>query len=149
MKLSVLQRRSLVLLILVVPLLVLFVYVALRSGPLAPVAVTVITAQAREISPALFGVGTVEARYSYRIGSTSAGRVKWLEVQVGDRVKQGHPLVRHHPGQAVCRTRLLRSVILICITSHSSKKTVISSCAGKVSLLQEWRISRTFERKVA
>lgn len=92
MKLSALQRRSLVLLMLVVPLLALFVYVALRSGPLAPVAVTVTTAQTREIRPALFGVGSVEARYSYRIGPTSAGRVKRLDVQVGDRVKLGQVL---------------------------------------------------------
>jgi RND family efflux transporter MFP subunit len=92
MKLSALQRRSLVLLVLIVPLLLLFVYVALRSGPLAPVAVTVTTAQMREIRPALFGVGTVEARYSYRIGPTAAGRVKRLDVQVGDRVKVGQLL---------------------------------------------------------
>lgn len=92
MKLSALQRRSLVLLVLIVPLLLLFVYVALRSGPLAPVAVTVTTAQAREIRPALFGVGTVEARYSYRIGPTAAGRVKRLDVQVGDRVRVGQLL---------------------------------------------------------
>lgn len=89
MKTTALQRRTLVLVALIVPMLLLFVYVALRSGPLAPVAVTVTTAQAREIRPALFGVGTVEARYSYRIGPTAAGRVKRLDVQVGDRVRVG------------------------------------------------------------
>ena len=38
-----LQRRTLGLLAVLVPLLALFVYVALRSGPLAPVLVTVAT----------------------------------------------------------------------------------------------------------
>lgn len=36
MKLPSLQRRTLALIAVIVPLLLLFVYVALRSGPLAP-----------------------------------------------------------------------------------------------------------------
>jgi len=36
--------------------------------------VTVTTAESRSIAPALFGIGTVEARYTYRIGPTIAGR---------------------------------------------------------------------------
>lgn len=92
MQITVLQRRTLVLLLLIVPLLVLFGYVAMRSGPLAPVAVTVTSAKSEQIKPALFGVGTVEARYSYLIGPTAAGRVKRLHVQVGDRVKAGQLL---------------------------------------------------------
>lgn len=92
MQITVLQRRTLVLLLLIVPLLVLFGYVAMRSGPLAPVAVTVTSAKSEQIKPALFGVGTVEARYSYLIGPTAAGRLKRLHVQVGDRVKAGQLL---------------------------------------------------------
>ena len=45
MKLPSLQRRTLALIAVIVPLLLLFVYVALRSGPLAPVAVTLTTVQ--------------------------------------------------------------------------------------------------------
>jgi RND family efflux transporter MFP subunit len=70
-------------------LLSLFVFVAVRSGPLAPVAVTVATVEARSVAPALFGIGTVESRYRYRIGPTSAGRVRRLLVDVGDRVAAG------------------------------------------------------------
>ncbi len=92
MQITALQRRTLVLLLLIVPLLVLFGYVAMRSGPLAPVAVTVTSAKSEQIKPALFGVGTVEARYSYLIGPTAAGRLKRLHVQVGDRVKAGQLL---------------------------------------------------------
>jgi RND family efflux transporter MFP subunit len=89
MKRLPLQGRSLALLAVIVPLLVLFIYVGLRSGPLAPVAVTVSIVESRAISPALFGIGTVEARYTYKIGPTFAGRVKRLEVDVGDEVKAG------------------------------------------------------------
>lgn len=92
-----LQKRTLALLAVIVPLLVLFVYVALRSGPLAPVTVTVAEVEAKSITPALFGIGTVEARYTYKIGPTVAGRVQRLEVHVGDRVKGGQVLGEMDP----------------------------------------------------
>lgn len=97
MKILPFQGRTLALIGVIVPLLALFVYVALRSGPLAPVAVTVATVEARPISPALFGVGTVEARFTYRIGPTFAGRVKTLDVHVGDRVQAGQLLGEMDP----------------------------------------------------
>lgn len=97
MKMLPFQGRTLALIGVVLPLLALFVYVALRSGPLAPVAVTVSTVEARPISPALFGVGTVEARFTYRIGPTFAGRVKSLNVHVGDRVQTGQLLGEMDP----------------------------------------------------
>lgn len=87
-----LQRRTLGLIAVIVPLLGLLVYVALRSGPLAPVAVTEVRVESRAIRPALFGIGTVEARYTYKIGPTFAGRVQRLDVHVGDRVKAGQVL---------------------------------------------------------
>ena len=92
-----LQGRTLALLAVIVPLLALFSYVALRSGPLAPVAMTVVTVEAKSISPALFGIGTVEARYTYKIGPTFAGRLQRLDVQVGDRVKGGQVLGEMDP----------------------------------------------------
>jgi HlyD family secretion protein len=92
-----LQGRTLVLLAVIVPLLALFVYVALRSGPLAPVAVTVATVEDASITPALFGIGTVEARYTYKIGPTFAGRVKRLDVHVGDQVRSGQVLGEMDP----------------------------------------------------
>ena len=97
MKKLPLQGRTLALLAVIIPLLVLFVYVGLRSGPLAPVAVTVTSVESRAITPALFGIGTVEARYTYKIGPTFAGRVKRLDVHVGDQVKAGQVLGEMDP----------------------------------------------------
>ena len=77
------------LLAVLVPLLLLFFYVALRSGPLASVPVTVVAVEKRAITPVLSGIGTLEARYTYRIGPVSSGRVKQLSVDVGDMVKAG------------------------------------------------------------
>ena len=92
-----LQGRTLALLAVILPLLTLFVYVALRSGPLASVAVTVSDVESRTVSPALFGIGTVEARYTYKIGPTFAGRIKRLDVHVGDQVKAGQSLGEMEP----------------------------------------------------
>lgn len=89
--------RTLVLIGVLAPLVILFIFVVLRSGPLAAVPVTVTTVEARPLNPALFGIGTVEARYSYRIGPTSAGRVARVEVQVGDRVSAGTLLGEMEP----------------------------------------------------
>lgn len=91
------QKRTLALIAVLVPLLALFVYVALRSGPLAPVSVVLVTVENRSISPALFGIGTIEARYTYKIGPTFAGRVKRLDVHVGERVKSGQVLGEMDP----------------------------------------------------
>ena len=91
------QKRTLALLGVIIPLLMLFIYVGLRSGPLAPVAVTVSAVESREITPALFGIGTVEARYNYKIGPTFAGRIKSLDVHAGDLVEAGQVLGEMEP----------------------------------------------------
>ncbi len=91
------QRRTLTLLAVLLPILVLFVYVIVRSGPLAPVAVTVVDVVPRPVSPALFGIGTVEARYTYRVGPTYAGRIKRVDAQVGDQVQAGQSLGEMEP----------------------------------------------------
>lgn len=97
MKKISIQKRTLVLLALVVPVAGLFVYVALRSGPLAPIPVTVSVVETRSVSPALFGIGTVEARYTYQIGPAAVGKIKSLNVQVGDRVETGQVLGEMDP----------------------------------------------------
>ena len=83
---------ALALLAVVVPLLALFIYVVLRSGPMAPVAVTLATVESQALTPALFGVGTVGTRTSTKIGPTVAGRLLRLDVDVGDRVRAGQVL---------------------------------------------------------
>ncbi len=78
-------------------LIVLFFFVMMRSGPLAPIKVT--TAQVREgsFAPQLYGIGTVEARRNWMIGPTVAGRVLSVKVDVGDLVKAGQLLAEMDP----------------------------------------------------
>ena len=91
------SRRGWTLLAVLVPLLLLFAWVAFRSGPLAPVNVTVAQVEERSISPAMFGIGTVEARYTQKVGPTAAGRVTMVAVDVGDIVVAGQLLAQIDP----------------------------------------------------
>ena len=91
------NRRTWMLIAVLASLGVAFAYVALRSGPLAPVSVTLVTVEERAISPSLFGIGAVEARYTHRVGPTTAGRVRTLLVDVGDQVVAGQPLAEIDP----------------------------------------------------
>ena len=97
MKRPRLQGRTLALIAVIIPLALLFVYTVLRSGPLAPVAVTTTTVQTPALAPALSGIGTVQARFTYKIGPTFAGRLKRLDVSVGDSVAAGQLLGEMDP----------------------------------------------------
>lgn len=97
MKLTTLATRRLALGVLGVALLVALGFVVLRSGPLAPTRVTVVQATEGRLTPALFGIGTVEARRNVLIGPTVAGRVRRVAVDVGDSVKVGQLLAEMDP----------------------------------------------------
>lgn len=92
-----LHGRTVALISVLILLVGLLGYVALRAGPLAPVPVTLVTVESQSIRPALFGIGTVEARYTHKIGPTFAGRIKRVEVQNGEKVKAGQLLGEMDP----------------------------------------------------
>jgi len=91
------EKRTLAIIVVLVPLLAAFLYVALRSGPLAAVPVTVTTVESRTVRPARFGIGIVEARFTHRIGPIVPGRVMQVHVDVGDTVKAGQVLGEMDP----------------------------------------------------
>lgn len=97
MNLSVFRSRSFGLIVLVLVLLLAFGFVILRAGPLAPTQVTVNPVTEGKLTPALFGIGTIEARRAYLIGPTTAGRVLRVLVDVGDTVKAGQLLAEMDP----------------------------------------------------
>lgn len=99
------NRRTLSIVAVLVPLAALLAWVGLRSGPLAPVAVTVVEVPSRQVRPALFGVGSVEARQLHRIGPTAPGRLLRLSVDVGDAVKAGQVLGEMDPVDSDDRIR--------------------------------------------
>ena len=97
MNISTPMKRRLSLAALAIFLLAALAFVMLRSGPLAPTRVTVSKVQEGTFSPALFGIGTVEARRNWMIGPTVAGRVLSVRVDVGDSVKAGQLLAEMDP----------------------------------------------------
>jgi HlyD family secretion protein len=66
-------------------------------GPFAPVRVSVAAAMPGELPVRVFGIGTVEARYSYAVGPTQTGRVARVLVDHGDRVRAGQLLAEMDP----------------------------------------------------
>lgn len=107
MKVSSTGARRLAMIGLGVLLVVAMAYVVMRSGPLAPTRVTVVQAAEGPLTPQLFGIGAVEARRSYVIGPTTAGRVRSVAVDVGDTVKAGQPLAEMDPVDLDERTAAL------------------------------------------
>lgn len=69
-----------------------FIWVLLSSGPLAKIRIVVSEVQEQRLEPSLFGIGTVEARYTYRIASNTVGRAVTLNADVGDTVATGDVL---------------------------------------------------------
>jgi len=70
-------------------LLAAFIWVLLSSGPLSKIKIVVGEVQEQPLKPALFGIGSVEARYTYRIASNNVGRATTLNVDVGAEVEAG------------------------------------------------------------
>ncbi len=69
----------------------------LLKGPLAPMKVRTVSVERGDLQPALFGVGTVEAKYLYDVGPIRTGRLLELKVDHGDRVNPGQLLGRMDP----------------------------------------------------
>lgn len=111
MKAASIGVRRLVLVAFGVLLVAALAYVVLRSGPLAPTRVTVVRAAVGQITPKLFGIGTVEARRSYLIGPTAVGRVRAVAVDVGDAVRTGQWLAEMDPVDLDQRTTALDAAV--------------------------------------
>lgn len=82
---------------LLVLLLGAILFVLRSAGPLAPTRITVQTVQTGVLSPSLYGIGTVEARRSWMVGPTTAGRVLSVKVDVGDTVHAGQVIAEMDP----------------------------------------------------
>lgn len=91
------RSKKILLAILGLLLLAALVFAIARSGPLAPIRVTLTQVERGAVSPSLFGIGTVEARRAYLIGPTVAGRVLRVMVDVGDTVQAGQLLAEMDP----------------------------------------------------
>jgi len=99
MKLSALKftKRTLFLIAGAVAFIAAFVWLLATSGPLAPVGVETATATRADLSPAVYGIGTVEAQNDYSVGPIQAGRLLRVLVDQGEPVKVGQLLAEIDP----------------------------------------------------
>ena len=89
--------KNLLITAVVVILLAGIALLVIRNGPMAGTGVTEATAETADLSPQIFGIGSVEARRAYVIGPMAASRVMRVLVDHGDRVKAGQLLAELDP----------------------------------------------------
>ena len=94
---KMLSRRSALLGAVAILFLIGFGWVVANQGPLAAIKVTTAGARETTLHRTLFGIGTLEARRSYAVGPTVAGRVAAVRVDQGDVVHAGQLLAEMDP----------------------------------------------------
>jgi RND family efflux transporter MFP subunit len=87
------SRQKIQLSLIGIGVLLLFAWVVMTQGPLAPIKVTVEKIQLGSLSNRVFGVGTLKAKRSYNLAPTMTSRIKRVLVDQGDRVIVGQLLV--------------------------------------------------------
>lgn len=91
------SKRNLLLILGALAFVAAFVWLLTTRGPLAPVGVETATVTRADLSPSVYGIGTVEARQAYAVGPIQAGRVLRVLVDQGDAVKAGQLLAEIDP----------------------------------------------------
>ncbi|MEI8156056.1 MAG: efflux RND transporter periplasmic adaptor subunit [Burkholderiales bacterium] len=109
-------------------------FVALRTGPLASVRVTVTTAQEGKLSPAIFGIGTVEARRGWMVGPTTAGRVLSVRVDVGDVVRAGQLLAEMDPVDLDQRLSALDAALARATSTQAAAQAQVTDASARRDL---------------
>ncbi|MDO8374886.1 MAG: efflux RND transporter periplasmic adaptor subunit [Polaromonas sp.] len=109
-------------------------FVSLRTGPLAPIKVTVTSVQEGKLNPAIFGIGTVEARRSWMVGPTVAGRVLSVRVDVGDVVKAGQLLAEMDPVDLDQRLAALDAALARASSSQAAAQAQVADAMARREL---------------
>ena len=81
----------------VVSFVAAFVWLLTTHGPLAPVGVQLGSVVRADLTPSVFGIGTVDARLAYAVGPVAPGRVLRVLVDQGEAVKAGQLLAEMDP----------------------------------------------------
>lgn len=86
-----------------------FFWLLTTRGPLAPVGVQTGSVVRRDVSPSVFGIGTVDARLSFSVGPVAPGRVLRVLVDQGEAVKAGQLLAEMDPVDMDLRVQAAKS----------------------------------------
>lgn len=136
MKLKPDLTRRLLLGALALLLLGLLAFVALRTGPLAPVKVQATTVTKGRVQPELFGIGQVEARRSWLVGPTVAGRVRSVGVDVGQAVQPGQPLAEMDPVDLDQRVAALDASLARAQSARAAAQAQVADAQARRALAQ-------------
>ena len=126
--------RRLLLGALLITLLAALAWVALRTGPLAPVKVQVTQVQSGRVVPEVFGIGQVEAQRNWLVGPTTPGRVLAVNVDVGDRVEAGQTLAEMDPVDMSQRLVALDAALARGQSSRSANQAQVADAQGRHTL---------------
>lgn len=128
------SKRQLVTAMAAVALLFAAGYVVLRMGPLAPTKVTVVQVKRGSLTPSVFGIGTVEARQSWLMGPTQAGRVLRVHVDVGQAVKAGQLLAEMDPVDLAERLQAQQAALAKASSSVKSAAALVDDAQARHAL---------------
>lgn len=93
---KIFSKQSLIVLV-VIALISTFMWLMFTQGPLARVKVSYDYVQQGDLPLSVFGIGTVESRYPYSLGTTQTARIKQILVDQGDVVRVGQLLATLDP----------------------------------------------------
>ena len=130
---SFLRKRA-GLLLLAVAVVGVLGYVLLKAGPLAPVQVSVTSVQQGRLQASIFGIGTVEARRSWLVGPTQAGRVLSVRVDVGDVVKAGQLLAEMDGIDLDQRLQALDATVARAGSSQAAARAQVTDATARRAL---------------
>lgn len=109
-------------------------FVLRSAGPLAPTRITVQTVQTGVLSPSLYGIGTVEARRSWMVGPTTAGRVLSVKVDVGDVVHAGQVIAEMDPVDLDQRLSALDAALQRGSSTQSAARAQVADATARREL---------------
>ncbi|MHB8077268.1 efflux RND transporter periplasmic adaptor subunit [Desulfosporosinus fructosivorans] len=106
------------------------------KGPLGPVKVTVAKAHQENLKLSVFGIGTVEAKVSYTIGPTQAGRVLKVLVDQGDKVRAGQILGEMDQVDLEQRLQSTSAVVAVAQSNITLSEAQVRSALSQYELAQ-------------
>ena len=85
----------------------------------------------------MYCIGILDARYTYRIGPTVAGRVKRVDVQVGDTVKAGDLLGEMDPVDLDAHIQAQKAALERAQANISAAEAQVQDVSGHHGLRQK------------
>ena len=129
-------KRTLLLALGALAFIAAFVWLLTTRGPLAPVGVEIARVTRTDLSPSVYGIGTVEARRAYAVGPTQAGRLLRVWVDQGDRVRAGQLLAEIDPVDLLQRGEAAASAAARARQTAQAAQAQVAEAASRVRLAQ-------------